>query len=296
MGVVWGLATALTIGLADLFARRIVHTRGALVAGVSLQAIAIITSLLATLVVASTYRSGDLLLGLASGLGMGVGMWGYLGGLERSTATVVAPIVATMSAVVPYAYAVARGASPALAGVGGAALAIVGLVVITSAGSGGAGSRGNSSRAGTADESARGADRDRIRAGVRWALFSGCGYGFGLSVVIDASDDGGSWPAVGQRITALLLIAVACRASGLPLMPPSHLRWVALVAGVLTGLSTIFYLLGLESDPAATVVTASVFPAVSVIVGRVAYGDDVSRRQLAGIVVVLAGIVAIAAA
>ena len=111
MGIVWGLLTACAIGFADLFARRIVHTSGALVAAVSMQAMAIVTSLVAVMIVPSVFAWGDLGLGFASGIGMGVGMWGYLGGLQRSTATVVAPIVATISTVIPYLYAVVRGAS-----------------------------------------------------------------------------------------------------------------------------------------------------------------------------------------
>ncbi len=314
MGIVWGLATSFAIGFADLFARRVVHARGALVAGVSMQAVAIVTSLFAVVVVTSDFRADDLGLGLASGFGMGVGMWGYLGGLQRSSATVVAPIVATMSAVVPYLYAVARGASLSVLGLVGAVVAIAGLVVITGSATSarsrtgigrlrwaGAG-RNARDPSDHGDPHPAGGDdrlddrRRRRRAGVRWALFSGCGSGFGRSIVIDARSARGSWPAVGQRITAFALILVACRASGADVLPPVGLRLAALVAGILTGLSTVFYLLGVEADPTAAVVTASIFPAISVLVGHVAYDDELDVRQGLGVVIVLVGVIAVALA
>jgi len=278
MGIVWGLLTACAIGFADLFARRIVHTSGALVAGVSLQAVAIVTSLAAVLVVPSTFAWADLGLGLASGIGMGIGMWGYLGGLERSTATVCAPIVATISTVIPYLYAVARGASVSGLGVMGALLAVAGLIVITVGR--------------TRDDSAR--RPANVRVGVRWAVISGCGYGFGLSIVLDASDASGSWPAFGQRITAFALIAVACRSAKLDLVPPIGFRTAAIIAGIITGLSTVFYLFGLEVDATGTVIAASVFPAISVLVGRVWYGDALTPRQVGGVAIVVAGVAALA--
>ena len=57
----------------------------------------------------------------------------------------------------------------------------------------------------------------------------------------------------------------------------------------------MFYLLGVQADATPAVVTASMFPAVTVVVGRFVYHDMVTRRQLLGIVVVLAGVSAVVA-
>lgn len=274
MGIIYGALTSLSIGFADLFGRRVVNARGPIVAGAAMQFVATITSLVAVVLVSSRFVMGDMLIGLASGVGIGVGLWAYFSGLQRSSSAVVAPIVATMSAVVPYGYAVVRGASPALLAVVGAVFALVGLVVIT-----------------------LGAGRtESMAAGLRWGLISGCGYGFGLSIVIEATAASGAWPSVGQRVAAFALMIVLARRMRLDPLPPVGLRVAAIAAGVLAGLSTIFYLFGVQADATSAVVTASLFPAVSVIVGRLAYGDDVVPRQIVGIAIVLLGVIGVSVA
>jgi len=64
---------------------------------------------------------------------------------------------------------------------------------------------------------------------------------------------------------------------------------------VFAGLSSVFALIGLAIDAPPTVVTQSMFPVVSVIVGILYFGDSVARRQIVGIVLVLAGIGAVVA-
>ncbi len=272
MGIVFGLLTSLAIGSADLFGRRVSNARGPIVAGVVLQFVATFTSLAALGVVGSAYDTRDLGLGLVSGLGLGVGLWGYFSGLQRASSAVVAPLVATLSAVIPYGYALIRGSEPSVQAVVGAVVAFVGIIVIT-------------------------AGRGRVTnlaAGLRWGLLSGLGYGVGLSVVIDADEASGAWPAVGQRIGAFCLMLVVAATMRLSPLPPRGLRLAALLAGIFAGSSTVFYLLGVQADAPSAVVTASLFPAMSVVVGRVAYDDEVGRRQVVGIAIAIVGVIVLA--
>lgn len=272
MGVVFGLLTSLSIGMSDLFGRRVVNARGPIVAGTTMQFVAIVTSFVAVALVPSTFGWSDIGVGLLSGLGLGLGLVAYFGGLVRSSSAVVAPLVGTLSAVVPYVYAVVRGSSPTAIAVVGAVVALCGLVLVTLGG-------GRS---------------EHIADGVRWGVMSGLAYGFGLSVAVEASDASGSWPAAAQRISAFLLMLVVARAMRLDPRPPSDLRPFAIVAGVFAGLSTVFFLLGLEVDPTAAVVAGSMFPAVTVVVGRFVYHDDVVPRQILGIGVVIVGVIGVA--
>lgn len=271
MGALFGALAALSIGMSDLFGRHVVNRRGPIVASVVIQAVGVVASLLMLLVVASEFVATDLMIGFASGLGLGLGLWGYLSGLGVSTAAVVSPIVATMSAVIPFCYALARGSSASPWAIVGAVVALFGLALISSGG--------------------RVAN---VAAGVRWSLISGLGYGFGLSVVIDATEASGVWPAVAQRVGALsLMVAVAIRTKGgLPLL---GVRLTGVAAGVFAAMSTVWYLLGVQADATPAVVTASMFPAVTVIVGRFVYHDSVTRRQVIGLVVVLIGVTAVVA-
>jgi len=124
---------------------------------------------------------------------------------------------------------------------------------------------------------------------------SGLGYGFGLSVVIEAFEASGAWPAVGQRAAAMLLMVfVVFRSQGRVHM--IGVRMLGVAAGTVAALSTVFYLLGVQADPTPAVITASMFPAVTVAVGRIVFGDAVSRLQLLGLGVVLVGVTAVVAA
>ena len=69
-----------------------------------------------------------------------------------------------------------------------------------------------------------------------------------------------------------------------------RLAATGIVSGVFAGLSTVFFLLGVEVEPTSTVVAGSVFPAFIVLVGRVVYGDEVLPRQVVGVGVVLVGV------
>jgi drug/metabolite transporter (DMT)-like permease len=272
VGALFGALTALSIGLSDLFARHVVNRRGAIVASVVVQGVGVAASLVMVTMIASELDAADLAIGFASGLGLGVGLWGYLSGLSVSSAAVVSPIVATMSAVVPFTYALARGASASGWSIVGAVVAIAGLVLISSSG----GRVAN------------------VAEGVRWSVISGLGYGFGLSIIIDASDEGGAWPAVTQRFGALVLMVTMAlvKKGGLPLL---GVRLTGLLAGVFAALSTVWYLLGLAADETPAVVTASMFPAVTVLIGRFVYHDTVTRLQVVGLAVVLLGVVGVVA-
>ncbi|MGI9646857.1 MAG: EamA family transporter [Ilumatobacteraceae bacterium] len=272
MGLVFGLLASLCIGGSDLFGRRVVGARGPVVAGVSIQFVAIFTALAATLIVPSVFSWDDALIGLFSGLGLGLGLLWYFTGLTHSSSAVVAPLVATLSAVIPFLYAVARGASPTLVAVVGAVVALVGLGFIT----------------------VGGGLSDHIAAGVRWGLASGLAYGFGLSLVVEASDASGSWPAMTQRVSAFALMMFVAVSSRRDPIPPRDLRVPAIVSGVFAGLSTVFFLLGLEVDPTAAIVAGSLFPVVTVVVGRFVYGDDVVARQVGGIGLVVLGVIGVA--
>jgi drug/metabolite transporter (DMT)-like permease len=270
VGALLGALSALAIGISDYYTRRVVRVSTALTGALALSVVAIATSVLAVAVFGSTMRLADLGIGALSGIGLGVGLATYYAGMTRSSATVVTPIVAVLSAVLPFLYTLVRGGTTSGWAVAGAAVAIVGLVMITTGG-----------------------PAHHVRPGVTWGIVSGIAYGFGLAVVIDASSGAGAWPAVGQRIAATSIVLSLVLARRAPKLPPLGSRRIALAGGVFAGLSTVLYLAGVDADPTAAVITASMFPVASVAIGRIAFADPVSRSQAAGIAVVLAGVVAV---
>lgn len=270
MGALFGSLSALFIGFSDLFGRRVVGVSSATTAAVTMQFVAIFASLASMILVASAFGWRDVIIGALSGLGMGVGLATYYGGIARSSSTVVAPLVGVMSAVIPYGYTLLSGARPSGIAIGGATVAFGGLVLITAGKARG--------RAGF------------VRTGLIWGFGSGLGYGFGLSVIIEASSTSGAWPAVSQRIVAFLLMVAVARGVSAQVVPPVGVRISAVTAGVFAGLTTIFYLIGVQADAPPAVVTASMFPAASVAIGRIFFGDPVTRTQAVGIGIVLLGV------
>jgi len=271
MGALLGSLSATCIAFSDLFGRRVIGKSSVLTTAVVMQFVAIFGSMLPLLVIAGEPRADDLIRGGLSGLGLGVGLACYYGGITRSSSTVVAPLVATMSAVVPFTYTVVTGGSASVFAIMGAAVAVGGLVLITIGG-----------RAATA-----------VWTGLAWGLVSGAGYGFGLTVVIDTASESGAWPAVTQRMAAFALMIVLAGASRAPMIPPKGARLSGFAAGLLAAGSTIFYLAGVQADAGPAVITAAMFPAGSVAVGRFFYSDPVSRPQIIGIGAVLLGTVGV---
>ena len=273
MGALFGLLTSLSIGTSDLFGRRVVTRCHVLSAMIVFQGAAALVSLGILPFIPSAFAGDDFTRGLVSGLGLGAGLALYYTSLDRAGSAIAAPIVATLSAVIPFAYTALRGHDPPLIGIIGAAVAFGGLGLVTAGGT-----RGK-----------------HVGAGTVWATLSGLGYGVGLSVLVDLSESSGAWPGFGQRLTSVGLMAAVVALRGLPALPPPDVMGFALLTGVASAAATIFYIVGIWFDPPTTVVGASMFPVMSVIVGRVAYQDSLNARQSVGIVAAVAGVTAVVA-
>ena len=273
MGALFGTLGALSIGLSDLFGRRIVLASSPLTAAVVLQLSGGLISAASIAVIPSEWLWSDVGRGLASGLGMGVGLSCYYTGLARSTSTVVAPLVATLSAVLPFGYVLLTTAEGSVLGVTAAGVAFAGLALVSVGAN----------------------EVSNVGAGIRWGSLSGLGYGVGIAVLTDISGDSGSWPAASQRLSAFGMLAVVGAVSRISLAPPRGTRASAMMAGVFVAATTISLLIGVQFDPGAAVVTLSMFPAFSVAIGRIFYGDPVRRFQVAGIAIVLVGVAGVVA-
>ena len=124
MGAIFGSLTALSIGLSDLFGRRVVLASSVMTAASVMQLVAVGASVLTLGLIGSEYRADDVVVGALSGLGLGTGLACYYGGLSRSGSTIVSPLVATLSALIPFVYTIVVGATPTALALGGAAVAV----------------------------------------------------------------------------------------------------------------------------------------------------------------------------
>lgn len=268
MGALFGSAAAIFIGMSELFGRRVVAHTSAVTASVVLSFFGSVIATIAAIFIGGSWVTSDMVFGMLSGIGMAAGIGFYFVGLDRSSSTVVAPTSATVTAVLPYIYALFRGEEASPLAIIGAAIAFVGLTAIAT---------------GTFELT-------KLRQGLLWGGLSGLGYGGSLAMFIEVGEDSGAWAAVAQRSTSLAVVVVAALVLGAPLVPPAGTRRDAVASGSFGGMTSIFLLFGLRSDAPATIVTSSMFPLVSVIVGFLVFHDEVRRRQAVGVALALLGI------
>lgn len=273
MGALFGTIGALCIGLSDLFGRRIMAVASPLTVAIVLQFSGGMVSVVALLIVPSQFNADDMVRALISGLGLGVGLGCYYNGVDRSTSTIVAPLVATLSAVIPFGYVVLSTGQGTALGVVSAGLAFIGLAMVSS---------------GAAEVS-------NVAAGLAWGTTSGLGYGIGIAIVTDIASDSGVWPALGQRLSAFTLLASLAAARRMPLIPPATTRSDVAFGGLFVAITTISLLVGVGFNAGAAVVTLSLFPIFSVAIGRVFFADSVRPVQLVGIAISLAGVAGVVA-
>jgi drug/metabolite transporter (DMT)-like permease len=202
-------------------------------------------------------------------------------GLSIGTMSIVAPVSAT-GAVVPVLYGVLTGERPGGLQVAGIALALAGVVLAAREP---AGERGGGASL----------DKDVARTALGLALLAAVGFGvFMLGLERSTSTAGVAWSLLVIRAVqvAMLLAAAAI------LRPPVRIGARAVVPLACVGIGDLAAnamfatatTIGLLSVMA---VLGSLYPAMTVLLARMVLKEKVSRMQEAGVVAVLAGIVAI---
>ncbi len=263
----FGLLTSLTITTAEFFGRRITNEIGPIVAASAISLVATISTLVVAILAGGDLIGHDLLLGAFSGVAFGVSMTVYLQGLRVSSSAVIAPMVAALTTLIPFTYgSIVEGALPMI-GLVGAGAVILGLLFVTMGGS----------------------EASNVRQGLLLGTIAGSGYGVGTALLIGVSADSGSWPVVSQRGVSFIAIVAYALVRRRPLVPPRRLAVSAGTSGVFAALSSVLLLVGLNANAPAASVTASLFPASSVVAGRLFFGDSVSRSQVLGLGTVICG-------
>jgi drug/metabolite transporter (DMT)-like permease len=143
----------------------------------------------------------------------------------------------------------------------------------------------------------RASTRGLSRAGVPLALASALTYGIGGFLLGDYSGRegalGSALVAHGSSVTALLL--------ALPLLgrrKARHASASGMIWATAAGLTDVVGLLafsrgGQSGEVALTAAVSSVFPAIPLVAGLVMFGEQLGRRQLLGVTLIIAGLVMI---
>jgi len=224
------------------------------------------------IVPASEITTRDLFFGIVAGLAGLFGLTVLYLALAEGTMAIVAPISGAIAAAVPVVADVLVG--PGLntrqwIGVG-LALGAVALVGI--------------------DPGMKGSDR-------RWllgAIASGLGFGFFYVALGQTDAASGLWPLVAARVTSIPIAFLIAAAIGVAAVPTGRALGLVALVGNLDMAANIFTALALQRGPTGvTAVLVSLYPAVTAVTAMVLLRERPTSRQLFGITLALAALVAL---
>ena len=206
-----------------------------------------------------------------------VALGAFYRALAIGTMSVVAPISATAAAV-PVLVGLAEGERPSTLQVAGMAVALAGVILASR------------------EPIEEGADPPN-RAAIGLALVAAAGFGtFFVGIDKASATAEVPWVIVVQRCSSLALLVIAALAvrPTLPRDAPSLL--ILAMVGVLDlGANGLYALATTKGLLSVVSVLGSLYPAVTVVLARFVLAERIARVQEVGVVLALAGVVAISA-
>jgi drug/metabolite transporter (DMT)-like permease len=215
--------------------------------------------------------SASLLWGAAGGAVGAAALVLFYFALSNGVVTVVAPITAVTSALVPVVWSLADGERPAPVAYLGIVVALVAVALV----SGATGSPG--------------AVTSRLVVGC--SLLAGAGFGVIFYAFSRAAADSGLWPLLAARVSSVPVVAVVVIVTRPTLrLAAAEVRWLVPLSGVLDMAANLSYLYASRGTEqlSSVAVVASLYPAPTVVLAMLIDRERVSRSQLVGMV--LAGV------
>ncbi len=264
--VLLSLCAALTYGLSDFIGGVLARRASAWAVAVASQAAALVLAAFAALVASATPSASALAWGALAGIGGAAGNVLIYRGLGSGRMTVVAPVSAIASAVLPIVAGIG-GERPGLVALIGVAAALPAVWLVSGGGAG-----------------LRGANRSDVVNG----LGAGLGFGTQFSALGQIPADAGLTPLALSQAVSVACIVIAAMALSAPWVPRDRYSRLGGFAGVLAGIATICFQLATQSGMLTIAgVLTSLYPAVTVVMAAALLRERV--RPLQGVGLLLAG-------
>ncbi|MEV4253616.1 EamA family transporter [Spirillospora sp. NPDC049652] len=281
MVTVLALGAALSYGLADFLGGTVTRYSSTLKALFWCVPAGLAVLFASALLTGRTPTSTSLAWGFTAGLAGGAGLLAFYRALARGPMSVVAPVSALASALLPIAVGVARGERLDATVLIGVLICLVAIALVSMEKSDGPAER----------------SRNRLDNGPLMAGVSGVCFGLFFALVKYAGTDGGLWPLVAARagnltIVALALVAVLAR-GGAPGAGVSGRRLIglALLSGALDASANALYYLAVNSGLLSlAAVLTSLYPAITVLLARIAYSERLRSVQRVGLALAATGV------
>ncbi|MDQ3616685.1 MAG: DMT family transporter [Actinomycetota bacterium] len=272
MAILLALFSALSYGVSDfvggLVSRRTSAWSVAFVAQVSAMTFSIFLALLT----GGSPVVSDLAWAILAGIGSAAGIGFLYRGLATGRMSVVAPVSAVGSAIVPGLVGALTGERPSALVWTGVLLALPSIWLV-------AHNSAEQTEAASTEEAA-----GRAAGAFVDGLLAGVGFGVLFAALGQVRDEAGLWPvATGQAVSVLglVLLATVLRA---PWVPRDTAAAIAVVAGALGASANVAFLLSAQYGFLTVAgVLASLYPAATVLLAAVVLHERIRRGQGVGL-------------
>jgi drug/metabolite transporter (DMT)-like permease len=227
----------------------------------------------------------------ASGVCGAAGLVAFYAGFATAPISVVAPVAALVSAVLPVGVAIAGGERPAVTVIVGGLICLVAIVLVSAqpADHDGARPHDGPQEHGTGR---RLVTSRRLRA-LGYGAAAGAGFGLFFIFLKNAGQSGVLWPVAISRSAGTVV------AFGIAAATRTRLRWgrggitgIALLSGTIDAAANVCYVLATRAGLfGLAVVITSLYPGMTVLLARVLLGERLRWLQRAGLLVAAAGVV-----
>lgn len=284
MAVLLAALSACVFGISDFLggmsAKRIAATLTSMLAELSGLAGLLVVAVL----VGGNPVGRDWAWGSAAGLAGGVALVLFYWAMSRGQMSVVAPVTAVLSALVPLLAGLLLGERPSALALGGALLAVLAIVLV---------SREPGDPRGP-EEPPTETDPRVQRLILAAAVVSGLGFGFYFVCISRVGEDSGMWPVAAARLAAAAVVGLMMVRS----RPRGHEKvgvQLALVAGLLDVTANVLFLLASRLGLLTLVgVIGAMYPASTLVLARTVLKERLAPHQLAGLALAVAAVVGIA--
>jgi drug/metabolite transporter (DMT)-like permease len=283
MTILLALFASLFIGVSDFLGGTVSRTRNPLETSLVLFLATLLTLVpLAFVLGASDLTAHDLALGAVSGLTTSVAYVGFFTAIGRGRISIVAPISAAVTALLPAAVGIAEGNALSTLARAGVLCALVAIPLV-------------------AYETGDGEAGENVDPGwstnrqVLVSILCGVGFGFYFICIGHTHRSSGLWPTVATLVVAIAItVPIAARKGVLPAR--ATLSRLAVVGGLALGIADAALTTALQRGPLTVAsVLGNMYPLVTIALGVAILHERLRPWHVAGILLAVAGVSMIAA-
>ncbi len=278
MAILLALACAAVYGVADFCGGRAARLTSSIAVTLIGQAASLLVAVAAVVIAGDELAPrGDWAWGAVAGVAGSIGLVSFYRALADGAMTVIAPVTAVISAVLPAIVGVAGGERPAPLAYAGIACALIAVALI----SGAVGERNAKTTSTT----------------IILAVIAGIGFASIFIAYDRVSDDAGFWPLIAARLTSIAVMVVLALSKRGEISGVRASLTLCMVSGLLDMSANVFYLMAIKRGMLSIVaVIAALYPVSTV---ALAFGIDkekVTRAQTTGMVLAAVALAAVSVA